>query len=299
MAFDQRLLEHLRTGATSLCRCWRIGRLDGRVHGFTDHDEPLSFGGTDFLPNDGLTSKAVEQSTGLSVDNSEALGVLSSAGVTEEAIAAGRFDGAAVAAWLVNWSDPSERQIIFRGEIGEIQRSAGSFKAELRGLTEALHQPQGRTYQASCPAILGDADCRVDLGDPRYSLETEIRGTRDGRYVDLETLAEFGDRWFERGRLHVLSGASAGDVRSIKNDRKSGGVRTLELWESLRGGIEVGDRVRVEAGCDKRFTTCQAKFANAVNFRGFPHLPGEDFLMAYPKKGQSKPAGAAAAVRTS
>lgn len=34
-----------------------------------------------------------------------------------------------------------------------------------------------------------------------------------------------------------------------------------------------------QAGCDKRFTTCRNKFGNGVNFRGFPHLPGNDFII--------------------
>jgi uncharacterized phage protein (TIGR02218 family) len=39
------------------------------------------------------------------------------------------------------------------------------------------------------------------------------------------------------------------------------------------------------AGCDKRAETCRAKFGNFLNFRGFPHIPGEDWVTAYPKDG--------------
>jgi hypothetical protein len=28
--------------------------------------------------------------------------------------------------------------------------------------------------------------------------------------------------------------------------------------------------------------TCQAKFDNLLNFRGFPHIPGDDWLASYP-----------------
>ena len=45
-----------------------------------------------------------------------------------------------------------------------------------------------------------------------------------------------------------------------------------------RGG---GDTFSVVAGCDKKFATCKAKFANALNFRGFPHLPGNDAAYGY------------------
>lgn len=37
-----------------------------------------------------------------------------------------------------------------------------------------------------------------------------------------------------------------------------------------------------EKTCDKRFETCRDVFANTLNFRGFPHLPGPDALLAGP-----------------
>ena len=39
------------------------------------------------------------------------------------------------------------------------------------------------------------------------------------------------------------------------------------------------------AVCDKRWTTCVGTFANGVNFRGFPDMPGDDFLTAAPVDG--------------
>ncbi|MDG2527541.1 baseplate hub protein [Caulobacter endophyticus] len=40
------------------------------------------------------------------------------------------------------------------------------------------------------------------------------------------------------------------------------------------------------ATCDRRWTTCRAVFANGTNFRGFPTLPGEDFVTLYPAEGE-------------
>ena len=39
----------------------------------------------------------------------------------------------------------------------------------------------------------------------------------------------------------------------------------------------------IEAGCDKRFATCRVKFANTANFRGFPHVPAQEWLLATPR----------------
>jgi hypothetical protein len=38
-------------------------------------------------------------------------------------------------------------------------------------------------------------------------------------------------------------------------------------------------------GCDKRLATCRDRFANTLNFRGFPTIPGDDFLTVYPVEG--------------
>lgn len=285
MPVHNALRRHLETGVTTLCRCWRVTRRDGIVFGFTDHDGNLAFDGTVFSASDGMSARAFDQSTGLSIDNSEALGVLSDAGVSEADIRAGRFDAAGVEAWLVDWSDPDRRLMLFRGEMGEIERAGGAFKAELRGFTEALNQPQGQTYQAPCAAILGDGKCRVDLSSPRWSRNVAIDGIADAQIWLGGPVSDLPSGWFDRGTLVVLTGLDAGIVRVVKTDRVAGDVRSVELWEALPSGVTPGDRIRLEAGCDKRIETCRDKFANVVNYRGFPHLPGDDWLMAYPRGG--------------
>ena len=107
MSGDKQALQaHLQSGLTTTCRCWAITRSDAQVYGFTDHDMELRFDGLVFKASTGLTAAAIEQATGLSIDNTEAMGALSDASVREEDIEAGRFDGAEVRAWLVNWADP-------------------------------------------------------------------------------------------------------------------------------------------------------------------------------------------------
>ncbi|MEP0456366.1 MAG: phage BR0599 family protein, partial [Roseibium sp.] len=48
--------------------------------------------------------------------------------------------------------------------------------------------------------------------------------------------------------------------------------------------LETGTQIRVSAGCDKQVSTCRAKFANELNFQGFPHMPGTDFVLSYPTR---------------
>jgi uncharacterized phage protein (TIGR02218 family) len=284
---DFALDAHLATRATTLCRAWIVTRRDGTVMGFTDHDRDLDLEGVNCRADAGLSAKALQQTTGLSVDNSEAVGALSDASITEADIQAGRFDGAEVKILLVNWSAPEDRIVEFRGFLGEITRSGGAFRAELRGLTELLNQPQGHAFQPGCSAILGDRRCRFDMEAPGFFVETFLAADSDGDVFQLAEGSVFSERWFQHGRLEVLSGAAAGLFGVIKNDQKEGQGRRVELWQSIVARLVAGDRIRMTAGCDKTAGTCRAKFGNFLNFRGFPHVPGEDWLASYP--GQDRP----------
>ena len=278
------LYAHLAGGTTTVARAWAVVRRDGTVLGFTDHDRDLTFDGLNFRASSGVTAKALQQSTGLSVDNSEAVGALSNAALTEGDNLAGVYDGAEVSVWLVNWADVSARVLQFRGSIGEIERAGGAFRAELRGLTEALNQPQGTVYQKACSAVLGDVRCRFDLTTPGFFDERPAEQVTDRLLFEYVGFSGFADRWFEAGRMLVLTGAAAGLIGVIKNDRLTADGRMIELWQSIGADVAPGDLVRVEAGCDKRTDTCKFKFNNFLNYRGFPAIPGEDWLMSYPTR---------------
>jgi uncharacterized phage protein (TIGR02218 family) len=259
-----------------------LRRADDECYAFTDHDEPLKFDATEFKADTGLSAKALEMSTGLSINNTEALGILNDDAISDTDIAAGRFDGAAVTIWLVNWRDTAIRTVLFEGTLGEVSRKGSVFEAEVRGISESLNRPWGRVFQRQCSALLGDEKCRCDLQQPEFSFEVEIGSVVAGLDISLAGLHDYDDKWFERGRMTVLSGDAQGLSGHIKSDRKIGAGRQLVLWQSMRANLAAGDRVRLEAGCDRTATTCKVKFDNFRNFRGFPHLPTDDWIAAYP-----------------
>jgi uncharacterized phage protein (TIGR02218 family) len=288
---NNELKDHLKTGLTTTCHAWAIVRKDGTVYGFTDHDLPLSFEGIMFKADTGLSAVALHQSTGLSIDNTEAMGALSDAAIREDDIEAGRFDGADVRGWLVNWANPDQRWLQFRGSIGELRRAGGAFQAELRGLTEALNRPLGRVYQKPCTAVLGDKSCRFDLATLGYAAERIINVVEQNRVFKWSNFAGFDEDWFTRGRLIVVDGTGAGLHGIVKNDETVNGARIIELWEPIRAQIGAGQTVRLEAGCDKRSETCRLKFNNYRNYQGFPDIPGEDWIAAYPKSSSPNTGG--------
>lgn len=63
------------------------------------------------------------------------------------------------------------------------------------------------------------------------------------------------------------------------------GRRYTPLCEAAFGDARCKVMPAPGAVCDKRYATCRSVFANEVNFRGFPDLPGEDFITLYPRSG--------------
>lgn len=280
------LQAHLDIGATTLCRCWRLTRTDGTVLGFTDHDRDLSVAGTLFEAQAGFEASEMVSTLGLSVDNLEAAGALTSERLSEEALSAGLFDNASVEIFLVNWADPVQSVLVRSGNLGEVTRSDTAFRAEIRGLAHALNQPEGRVFQFACDADLGDARCGINLESPSFKGQGTVAAVLDRGRFSASGIEVFAEGWFTRGTVTWTSGANAGRRMEVKAHGLSGSLAAIDLWQPMSETIAVDDTFDFRAGCDKQFSTCNAKFANGLNFRGFPHMPGNDFALSYPVRGE-------------
>lgn len=279
------LQARLDSGVTTLARCWLITRADGVTQGFTEHDADIVLDDVTCRSDSGLTCSEVTQRLGLAVDGSELSGALADDTLNEDDLAAGRYDGAQVELWMVDWGEPELSLLLAKGTLGEVRREGGAFTAEVRGLAQQLAAPTGRLYTATCSADLGDARCGVDLDDPAFRGSGTVAAPITTSRFSADGLGAFDDGWFTAGKLTFTSGANAGLSVEVKRHNKDSAV-TIELWQAMPQPIEAGDAFTVTAGCDKRFATCHERFANAVNFRGFPHIPGNDFLVRYPVQGE-------------
>lgn len=280
------LQVHLDSGYTTLAWCWRLTRADTTVYGFTDHDQDITFDSTTFLAATGFTASEIRASVGLGVDNLDAVSALSSSTLTEADLAAGLFDDATIEVFRVNWQDTSERVLMVKGKLGEVRRGETAFTAELRSLAHILSQQQGRTYQYACDATLGDARCGINLALAAYKGSGTVSVASTAYFFTATGLGSFADAWFAGGLLTWTGGTNNGRSMEVKRHvlLDSGSVE-IELWRSLPDSIDVSDTFDITAGCDKTFPTCQTKFSNQNNFRGFPHIPGNKYIMAYPSSG--------------
>lgn len=288
------LQTHLDSGATTLCHCWKLTRQDNQTLGFTDHDLALAFDSVTFEAVTGFTASAVETSLGLNVDNLDVMGALSSASLDEVDLVAGLYDDADMEIWRVNWADVSQRVLLRKGNLGEVSRGETAFTAEVRGLAHKLNQPTGRLYQFLCDADLGDARCGIDLASALYKGTGTVTNVANRRVFEASGLDAFTTDWFSRGKVAWSTGANAGRAMEVKVHAKSGGVTSIQLWQSMSKDIAVSDTFDITAGCDKQFDTCKAKFDNVNNFRGFPHMPGNDFVISYPNRSDKNKGGSLA-----
>ena len=280
------LQAHLDTATTTLAWCWHITRTDGTRFGFTDHDRDLAFDGTVFEAATGFTASEINDALGLSVDNLEVSSALKSDRLNEDDLAAGLYDDAAVEIWRVNWADPEQRVLMRSGSLGEVRRSGAAFTAEVRGLAHYLQQPKGRLYQSGCDADLGDARCGINLSDPAFRGTGTVLAAASGRLLTATGLSAYAADWFTRGLLTFTSGPNIGRAQEVKRHTLAGTVATVELWHPTAHAITASDIFTITAGCDKQLATCRARFANALNFRGFPHMPGPDYVLAVAKPGE-------------
>ena len=276
------LQAHLDSGATTLAWCWRLTRRDGQRLGFTDHDRALSFDGTTFEAAAGFTATELKEGVGLNVDSLDVSSALRSDSLNETDLAAGLFDDARVEIFRVNWQDTAQRVLMRSGSIGEVRRTGTAFTAEVRGLAHYLQQPRGRVYQSACDADLGDLRCKVDLTAVGRHGTGAVLSIDPARVLAVSGLATFADGVFARGQLRWTSGLNSGARIEIKRHLASVTSTRLELWQAMAHPVSPGDAFTVTIGCDKTFATCRDTFANSGNFRGFPHIPGPDYITIYP-----------------
>ncbi len=282
------LQSHLDSRTTTLSWAWRITRNDGQVFGFTDHDLTLTFDGTSFEPDSGFTASELRASDDLGVDAQDAEGVLSSGRITETDIAAGVWDGAAIEVWRVNWADTSQRVLLRRGAIGEVRRGKIAFTAEMRSMAHVLDQPVGRTFQATCDAVLGDARCGVNLESAGFKGSGSVATVQRDRAFTASGLGAYANGLFTFGTLIWGSGANAGATVEVeRHEMATSGTVTVTLLEAPVLAIAASDSFTIRAGCDKLFATCRDRFANTDNFRGFPHIPGNDTVLRYAGQGRA------------
>lgn len=272
--------SHLQGEVTTHCFAWILRRKDGHVLGFCDHDKMLIVQGENCFPQSGMNGSEAGSQLGLALDSAEIEGALTGDMLRDEDIECGLYDGAVVETYLVNWAQPEQAVMLRSAVIGKISRSGMRFVAELKSVSAMLERVFGRRAKRGCDAEFADARCGMNPADPRFYAEAVVEHV-SGPDMIVAGLAGFEAHWFERGTLKWLSGKNQGSTNAIVSHFRQANEASLILQELPVYDVQTGDRFRVLAGCDKSFQQCRDRFGNHENFRGFPHIPGNDAAYSY------------------
>jgi uncharacterized phage protein (TIGR02218 family) len=266
------LAAHLAGEVTTLATCWRVTRTDTVTFGFTDHDRDLVIDSITYRAASGMLGSA-SASQGLTAQSVDISGIISDDSITEEDILAGRYDFAEVTLFLVNHADLTHGSLwITQGVMGEIRHSKHQFITELQGIRIKCLRSIGSLYSPTCRAQFGDSRCGMNLS--LHQVTGSISSVTS-RSLFQDSGRTEANGHFTFGSIEFLSGNNNGlfgEVKAFSN-------ASILLALPMPYAVEVGDNYRLTAGCDKLFATCAARFENAVNFRGEPHVPGLDRLM--------------------
>lgn len=268
------MLEHLASPVATLCTCWKLSLANGTFKYFTDHNTDILVDEKLYLAAGGYKRTAIAVSAGLTADNLDVEGVLTSEAITEADLLAGLYDYARVDIFMVNYLDPAMEKIpLVSGRIGEVSLTRNGFSTKIAGLNQAYSQTFGKAYTPECTAIFGDQACKKPLAGFTHS--GTVSSVTDNRTFSATGLGSQGDGYFDGGTLTWTTGDNAGYSMEIKSWLAS----AVSLCLPMSRPVAVGDAFTAVAGCDKKIGTCSEKFGNAVNFQGFPFIPGIDKMM--------------------
>jgi uncharacterized phage protein (TIGR02218 family) len=264
---------HIQGEVTTLATCWKIIRTDGVIKTYTDCDRDILYATHTYLSIVGFTPSSIESKDDFSVDNVDVAGVLETGYITAPDLMAGLYDFAEVEIFQVNYLDlTQDRMMLRRGKLGEVRLQKDTFVAELRGLSELMQQHIGQLFSPSCRAILGDTRCTVNMAS--FTFAGTVNAVTSSMIFTANALTQAAG-YFTGGEVRWLTGANAGLKREIKEFANKQIILALPMPYTIANG----DTFNALAGCDKLFATCKAKFNNAANFRGEPHVPGTDAML--------------------
>jgi uncharacterized phage protein (TIGR02218 family) len=275
---SEALLSHMKQELTTLAGLLRITRTDNSIIAFTTHDRDLVVEGVTYCADGAFSPDKLVQKAGLSVKDFDVEGLLDSEMISENDLKAGLYDHARIDLFMCNWADLSQGVVhMLRGWLGEVALSNGRYMVGLRGFQDLLSRKVGEAYTPECRFCFGDARCGVN--PQAHTVTGSVSEVFDRRSFS-DTARSEDDGIFTDGTLRWTSGANKG--ASCEVNAWNASTRTFTLWLPLPYAIAVGDGYQVTAGCDKRFATCRARFDNALNFGGFPYLPGIGKVLDYP-----------------
>ena len=266
--------------------CYTFTLRTGTVLTYTNADVAITLNGYIYLASSvrisGLKFKC---SVGLEVDQQQ---ITVAAYTTDtvggvpflQALNNGVFDGCEIQreqVFLNSWSPadcaaPIGSVILFKGRIGAID-SIGRTSAQITVNSDLVlldMQMPRNTYSPFCQHVLYDSGCT--LSKAAHATTGAVGAGSTNAVLNWASASQN----FAQGTLIFTSGALSGVSVSIKSVITS---TSMTYAYPLIAVPAPGDTFTAYWGCDHTQATCNTKFSNKVNFRGFPYVPNPSFAI--------------------
>lgn len=197
-----------------------------------------------------------------------------------QAVRAGLLDGAMVAvdrAYVTAWPATPSLSIVpigtvnvFYGRVAEIDFGRSAITVNMNDPRELLKLQMPRNlYSAHCRYSLFDEGCTLNKAS--FAVAATVTGASG---QTLNTTATQADDYFSLGYVEFTSGQNNGLKQMIRSSKNASGA--INLIAPMPFAVGNGDTMTLYPGCDLLQSTCNAKFANAVNFGGAPYIPAAE-----------------------
>jgi uncharacterized phage protein (TIGR02218 family) len=260
-----------------------LTRADGKIVRMAGHDRDIMIDGVTWHAAASADPGHVERPGGLAAASSGLTGALTSDAVSDADLKAGRWLGARVELAVTDWTAPDAILPVWTGTIASTIQRDGAFELELEGLEAGLDAMIGRRFMRQCDARLGDSRCGVSLQDPRYRGEATLLASHSDRSFTVTAPAGLLVERLERGSVCFSNGPLSGLRYRLASAAVTANGLTLALATPLPLPVEAGAALVLEIACDGALATCRDVFANAINHRGCPHMPGPSASFAGPQ----------------
>ena len=261
----------------AFAECFTFTLATGTVLTYTNADVPISYQGKLFLANGPLISGLkYRSSVGLNVDRQDVIiaarpGDLMAGSPFLVALRDGAFDGAQVRRDRVFFSDVIGGTLVdgvtmFLGRVSTVDE-VGRTKAKISVASELvlldIDMPRN-IFAPTCLHVLYDVGCGIPASG--FAVNDVVVSGSTTMLVNFASAAANQ----AQGSLVFTSGVNAGLRVTMKTITP--GV-SASLIYPLPSAPSAGDGITAYWGCDHTMGTCNAKFANLANFRGFPFVP--------------------------
>ena len=259
--------------------CIRIEPLLGDGIYLTDHIRDLTIGGDLYRSDSGYEFSGTAAESSMTPGTFDLEGIIELSGISRAAIASGALDNAKMYIFATQWNAPLvDQEPMSKSILGRTTLKDDRYSVEAMSLIDALNQPIGKTYGATCPKKFGGqefAGCKKVVA-PSAGTVTSVTD----RYIFTDSaLAQAAD-YFGAGSIVWTTGPNVGLKSQEVKSFGLGGV--IELYEAFFHPVTIGDQFELTPGCRKRIEDCRDKWSNIINFGGFTRVPTPN---VYAKRG--------------